>query len=188
MYTIADMLVLVSPVVTFTKFSVVITLSAKRLPDPASVVIGLLTVWKLAVVRILGIIWNCTNSIFWWSVKELRTPDLIMAEKAPSVGAKMVTPSLESLSWENNWMSSWVDFIRRVKNAKWPAFWRILMTLTGPFETCTGTITGGEAWADVAAGGGAVAAAGAFAGAAFGGWDSVWVQWRKRRTRKWEGN
>jgi hypothetical protein len=29
-----------------------------------------------------------------------------------------------------------------------------------------------------------VAAAGAFAGAAFGGWDSVWVQWRKRRTRE----
>ncbi|KAJ6976689.1 hypothetical protein NC653_028757 [Populus alba x Populus x berolinensis] len=73
-YTIADTLVLVSPEVTFTIFSVVITLRAKRLPDPASVVIG--------------------------------TPDLIMAEKAPSVGAKMVTPSLESLSWENTWMSS----------------------------------------------------------------------------------
>jgi hypothetical protein len=29
-----------------------------------------------------------------------------------------------------------------------------------------------------------VAAAGAFAGAAFGGWDSVWVQWRKIRTRE----
>ncbi|KAJ6976690.1 hypothetical protein NC653_028758 [Populus alba x Populus x berolinensis] len=51
------------------------------------------------------------------------------------------------------------------------------MTLTGPFETCTGTITGGEACADeVAAGGGAEAAAGAFAGAAVGDWDSVWVQ------------
>jgi len=57
------------------------------------------------------------------------------------------------------------------------------MTLTGPFETCTGTITGGEACADeVAAGGGAEAAAGAFAGAEVGDWDSVWVQWRKRRT------
>ena len=43
------------------------------------------------------------------------------------------------------------------------------MTLTGPFETCTGTITGGEACAvEVAAGGGAEAAAGAFAGAAVG--------------------
>jgi hypothetical protein len=57
------------------------------------------------------------------------------------------------------------------------------MTLTGPFETCTGTITGGEACADeVAAGGGAEAAAGAFAGAEVGDWDRVWVQWRKRRT------
>jgi hypothetical protein len=66
------------------------------------------------------------------------------------------------------------------------------MTLTGPFETCTGTITGGEACADeVTAGGGAEAAAGAFAGAAVGVWDSVWVQWSKRRiagnkkTEKW---
>jgi hypothetical protein len=76
-----------------------------------------------------------------------------------------------------------VDFIRRIKTAKPPAFWRILMTLTGPFETCTGTITGGEACADeVAAGGGAEAAAGAFAGAEVGDWDRVWVQWRKRRT------
>lgn len=53
-------------------------------------------------------------------------------EKALSVGAKMVRPWLELLSWVLIWSASWVLFNSRIKVVYWPAFSRIAVMLVGP--------------------------------------------------------
>ncbi|KAG6760711.1 hypothetical protein POTOM_033891 [Populus tomentosa] len=86
-------------------------------------------------------------------------------ENALSCGANMVMPSVELLSWENNWVSTWVAFIRRTKDKKRPAFKRIWMVSVGP----AGGGGGPGAFVRVAAGDWA------------GGWQNVWEQvWRRR--------
>ena len=73
-------------------------------------------------------------------------------------------PSVELLSWENNWVSTWVAFIRRTKDKKRPAFKRIWIVSVGP-----------------AGGGGGP---GAFVRVAAGDWQNVWEQvWRRRRSQ-----
>jgi len=91
----------------------------------------------------------------------------LSSENALSVGAKMVTPELESLRAENKWFSSWVDLKRRIKIVKWPAFSRILVTLVMP--------CGAAACVGVATGGCATTTAGACAGAAVGDWAKVLI-------------
>ncbi|KAJ6895241.1 hypothetical protein NC651_021668 [Populus alba x Populus x berolinensis] len=80
----------------------------------------------------------------------------------------MVMPSVELLSWENNWVSTWVAFIRRTKDKKRPAFKRIWIVSVGP--------AGG--------GGGPGAFVRGAAGDWAGDWQNVWEQvWRRRRSQ-----
>ena len=54
-------------------------------------------------------------------------------ENAASVGAKMVNPLFELLSWPYNWSETPVLFKRRIKTENPPALPRILVTSGTPF-------------------------------------------------------
>lgn len=53
-------------------------------------------------------------------------------EKEESLGAKIVIPLSELLSWPYSWLATPVDLSRRMKTVNWPAFSRILVTFVGP--------------------------------------------------------
>ncbi|CAI0542308.1 unnamed protein product [Linum tenue] len=128
-----------------------VRLNDTRPPDPASVAIGLLTVWNWAEERKVGTTWNLTSSDLASSERELRVPDL-REEKAESDGAKMVAPLLELLRRVRRWLSSCVDRRRWMNVLKWPAFSRILVTFVGPAGAgswvAAGVDAGGAAAAD----------------------------------------
>ena len=156
-YTVLATDVLVSPDVMFTWFPDVVIFREKSplLLPPACVLTGLLTVWNCEVERKEDTTWNCTSWAFCWSVNEFRVPALRF-EKALSVGANMVRPWFELLSWMLIRSSIWVLFSSRMKVVYWPAFSRIAVMLVGP--------------------------AGAGAGAE--DWPEVLVHWRKRISRR----
>ncbi|OWM68885.1 hypothetical protein CDL15_Pgr025072 [Punica granatum] len=74
----------------------------------------------------VGTTWNCISSTCCSSDIEFRAPGFNCA-KASSVGAKIVSPSLKSLSWELIWSATWVLLNIRSRTVKSPSFSRIWM-------------------------------------------------------------